>query len=251
MQMIWPTWKPLNLVQARQAKKMMVGERSPLELFLSPEPPRELLLHQRLGTKIDPLDDEYQWQIDTWSATRAWIYKTLSVPDHEGPILHLDVVFYVDEIPVKARFSQNNDAMHWAISDREHHDWFHALMKSKGEPVTVLFERSTRACCLFGNMRPYIFRDFRTLVRMVKETPCSDERRRYLYNCIDIVRDIEDADLVERAVALFGCEKAYASPDEWYRNIAGDIRLGKPVVGKLEPMLIEIGQEGNWFWAAD
>ena len=97
-----PTWEPLSRRGAARVQDLMTGVRDPLEPFLSPEPPRELPLQQDFGGGLSPLDGPWRTQIDAWSATRAWITDTRSIPDHESPILEVDLAFFVDDTPVAA-----------------------------------------------------------------------------------------------------------------------------------------------------
>jgi hypothetical protein len=228
----------------------MTGDRSPLEPFLSPEPPRSIEIRERWSGGFRPVDEIYCQQIEGWSATRAWIRNTERIDDREGPTLKLNVLFYVDETPVSAQFVQDSDGMHWAGSDRPHHDWFFTLMRSVGETVTVLYHRTERHCALFGDMSPYIYWDFKTAFTTARDTEDLDERLEFSEICVDIVSAIKNVDLAGKATARSGRRAPLNNRDEWTRAAYTAIRNGDPLLANLERMLPLLEGEGHWFWAA-
>jgi len=228
----------------------MTGDRSPLEPFLSSEPPREIEIRQRWSGEFSPISEPLLQPITEWSATRAWIRDTERIDDREGPTLKLNVVFFVDETPVGAQFEQDNDGMHWAGSDRPHHDWYFTLMRSIGETVTVLYHRTKGHCFLFGDLSPYIYWDFKTAFTTARDTEDADERLEFAEICVDIINAMKNMGLAGKATARSGRRAPLNNRDEWTRAAYTAIRNGDPLLENLERMLPLLEGEGHWFWAA-
>jgi hypothetical protein len=245
----WPQWKPLGRLQKLRATRLMVGDRSPVEAFLSAEPPREIEIRQSFAQEIYPLIDDFRPVIEDWSATRCWVFGSEVIPEREGPIWEIDVVFYVDETPVIANFKDESDKMHGVGGAAVHDRWLGSLMQSTGTAATVLFDR-TGNCLLFGDLHPYIFWSFEETLQLAMETEALEERRELVDICLWIVNDLENESLAWDAVSRSGRPVAYDSPGDWCRTGFTENRLGTDLRPHLQRMLPVLTRAGKWMWAA-
>ena len=246
---IWPQWKALGLRQRAKVREIMGGDRSPLESFLSAEPPRDIEIRQSVAREIFPIMDSYRPVIEEWSATRGWVCRAEVIPEREGPIWELDVVFYVGETPVLAKFKDESDKAHGVGGAAVHDRWFRSLMKSIGTAATVLFDRSGN-CLLFGDLHPYVFWSFEETLQLATETEDLDERRELVDICLWIVNDLENEGQAWDAVSRSGRPVSYDSPGDWCRTGFTENRLGGDLRPYLQRMLPVLTNAGKWFWAA-
>jgi hypothetical protein len=216
----------------------------PIEPWL--REPRRLNLVDQQGR---PLSND---TIDFVRRARATVGVVVSAeekPAHEGSDFDLRVLFNDGARPALYRFQSGYDTQHWWISSREHYVWFHAVLREKGMPLTMLYDPDAGTATPFGQLEPFLPLSVADLLGLVALQPAARKRR--LYEAVDVLIAVK-----KKAPARFRelagpVMKPLVGPsiDRWTSELARRIRLDESPEEPLEALARAMPDERAAIWA--
>lgn len=237
-------YKRLGWLAALRLRGKLPDKAHPIEPWL--REPRRLNLVDREGR---PFSDKIIDFVRRARATVGVVVYAEEKPDHEGPDFDLRVLFDDGARPALYCFQSGYDTHHWRISSREHYGWFHAVLREKGMPLTMLSDPDAGTAVPFGQLEPFLPLSVADLLGLITLQPAARKRR--LFETVDVLIEIQKRDPTRFRKLAGPVMEPLVGPsvDRWTSELARRIRIDKDPETPLEALARAMPDERAPIWA--